>query len=453
MSESSDASRIERQLAQIILNSANGEAVLPTIAQAVGEALRADRCWIVAREDRQPLLGIFSWAAGAGDPEAIGNLEPPGIAEWLGLTRSLAISDLQVDGLGSAGENLMTSGIRAVSIAPIFRQEQVIGAIAVGKLQPYTWSQSETERLEVLSVSVGLAIASKTLQQIQTLVEDRTSQLQSSLELQEKLYEKMRQQVAELHHLYEVKNQFVSDMSDRLKHPLTAMRIAIRLLRQPDLPIEKRNQYLDIIDRQCTEEINLIEDLLSLQRLDSKPTPLEWQNIDFKQTILDLTQSFEQKWSDRGLTLAVELPAVPVKLQTDINSLNRILLELLTNAGKYSDPKTTVYLRVTQQSNAGAKANEKPKHSRLNQHIPQLVLSICNTGFCIAEAELPHIFDRFVRSQAVIQPVRGTGLGLALVKSLVEYLHGQIDVSSCQIENSQSCKTCFTLTLPQFFDS
>jgi signal transduction histidine kinase len=179
----------------------------------------------------------------------------------------------------------------------------------------------------------------------------------------------------------------------------------------------------------------------------------EWQNIDFKQAILDVTESFEQKWRDRGLSLAVELPPSPVGLQTDLNSLNRILLELLTNAGKYSDPNTTVYLRLIQQPRSAATKLKEISNSDFEGHGSQAVLTIRNTGFCISEAELPHIFDRFVRSQAVIQPVRGTGLGLALVKSLVEYLHGQIDVSSSAIASSQSCETCFTLTLPQFIES
>jgi signal transduction histidine kinase len=128
--------------------------------------------------------------------------------------------------------------------------------------------------------------------------------------------------------------------------------------------------------------------------------------------------------------------AKSLMLNTDPDSLNRILLELLTNAGKYSDPDTTVCLQVTHQ---------------VQQSLNQVVLTLTNTGPGISPADLKHIFDKFRRGQGVTQQaVKGTGLGLALVKCLVEHLNGTIEVSSCPSENSQTFLTSFTLTLPQF---
>jgi signal transduction histidine kinase len=485
MPESSDANQYQNLLHQLAIASHHHWDLDRLLPMAIAETARA------LQVKRGSILRL-KYPETAGGQNSIETIQVTAIAEWVDgqaefkplLNRQFALSDCRwcQEAFANAPEPLAIADKRDVSLAaasgkkkaaildepnlpallivPLWRageaanQNQVLGFLVLQHHLPHPWQPEELALIDWVAIQVSTAIVqSQTLQQVQTEVEDRTSQLQSSLELQEKLYEKMRQQVAELKHLYEVKNQFVSDMSDRLKHPLTAMRIAIRLLRQPELPVEKRNQYLDIIDRQCTEEINLIEDLLSLQRLDSKPMASEWQNIDFKQAILDVTKSFEQKWRDRGLSLAVELPPSSVGLQTDLNSLNRILLELLTNAGKYSDPNTTVYLRLIQQPRSAATKLKEISNSDFEGHGSQAVLTIRNTGFCISEAELPHIFDRFVRSQAVIQPVRGTGLGLALVKSLVEYLHGQIDVSSSAIASSQSCETCFTLTLPQFIES
>ncbi len=123
-------------------------------------------------------------------------------------------------------------------------------------------------------------------------------------------------------------------------------------------------------------------------------------------------------------------------LNTDPDSLNRILLELLTNAGKYSDPDTTVHLQVTHQ---------------VQPSVNQVVLTLTNSGPGISPADLTHIFDKFRRGQGVTQKaVQGTGLGLALVKCLVEHLNGTIDVKSSPSENSQTSLTSFTLTLPQF---
>jgi signal transduction histidine kinase len=278
-------------------------------------------------------------------------------------------------------------------------------------------------------------IHNQTLRQVQSLVEERTAQLQQSLEVQAKLYEKTRQQIDQLQHLNQLKEEFMSTMSHELRTPLTTMSLAIRMLRQPTLPVERREKYLEILEEQCNKEIDLINDLLSLQHLESNQSQLLLQKIDLMVVVKKLAQSFEQKWADKRLTLVVESPVRSLMLNTDPDSLNRILLELLTNAGKYSDPDTQVHLQIDRQR---------------QRSVNQVILTLTNTGRGISSTELTHIFDKFRRGQGVTQQaVQGTGLGLALVKCLVEHLEGTIDVKSYPSENSQTSLTSFTLTLPQ----
>ncbi len=93
-------------------------------------------------------------------------------------------------------------------------------------------------------------IQSQTLRQVQGLVEERTAQLQRSLEVQAKLYEKTRQQLEQLRQLNELKDEFVSTMNHELRTPLTSMSLAIRMLRQSTaLPPERQAKYLDILER------------------------------------------------------------------------------------------------------------------------------------------------------------------------------------------------------------
>ena len=104
----------------------------------------------------------------------------------------------------------------------------------------------------------------------------------------------------------------------------------------------------------------------------------------------------------------------------------------MTNAGKYSDPNSTVSVKVSQQSGQ------------------QIVITICNGGDGISVEELPYIFEKFRRCQGMTQnAVPGTGLGLALVKNLVQHLNGTIAVSSLPTDATQSYETCFAVTLPQ----
>ncbi|MEW5856968.1 MAG: GAF domain-containing protein [Cyanobacteriota bacterium] len=331
--------------------------------------------------------------------------------------------------------------IPALLMVPLESQGTVLGFLVLQHHQPRSWQSEELELVKLVSAQVSTAIIqTQSLRQVQALVEERTAQLQGSMEVQAKLYEKTRQQLDQLRQLNQVRDEFISNLSHELNTPLTKMKMAIRMLRQAELPPESRaNKYLEILDEQCTQETDLIADLLALQKLESKKYSIHLQKVDLKQVIQELVEPFEQKWVDKGLTLAVELPKRSLMLQTDSDSLNRILHELLTNAGKYSEPDSTVHLHVTHE---------------INPQGNQIVISLSNNGPGISPAEMGYIFDKFRRGKGITkQAIQGTGLGLALVKSLVQHLNGAIGVSSCSTEDTHACETCFTLTLPQSFDS
>lgn len=315
-------------------------------------------------------------------------------------------------------------------------QGTVLGFLALQQRQPRAWLTEELELVELVSAQLSIAVLQfQTLRQTSALVEERTAQLEWSLSVQAKLYEKTRQQIDQLRRLNALKDEFLSTMSDQMRNPLASMRMAICMLRQPELPVERQVRYLDILEQQCNLEINLINDLLTLQELESHKSQLQPQKVDMREIIERLEQSFTQKWSAKGLSMEVHLPKRSLVLDTDADSVNRILSELLTNAGKYSEPDTKVVLRAIYQ---------------VNQKVPQIVLSLSNIGSSISPTEQEYIFEKFRRGEGVMQKgIQGTGLGLALVKCLVEHLNGVITVSSSPMSDSQSWLTCFTLTLPQ----
>lgn len=311
----------------------------------------------------------------------------------------------------------------------------IMGFMVFGHHQARLWNAEELELVKWVSVQVSATIVqNQTLRQVQSLVEDRTAQLQRSLEIQAKLYEKTRQQMNQLQQLNLLKDEFLSSMSHELRTPLTTMSLAIRMLRHPQITQERRDKYLEILEQECNKEIDLIIDLLSLQRLESNQSQLQAQSIDLMLLLKDLTESFEKRWASKRLTLTIESPANSLYLHTDPDSLNRILLELLTNAGKYSHPDTTISLQITHQV----------------QPSNQLVITLSNTGCGILPSDLTQIFDKFHRGQGVTKKaVQGTGLGLALVKCLVQNLNGTIEVTSSPTQDASTYLTAFTLTLPQ----
>jgi signal transduction histidine kinase len=322
----------------------------------------------------------------------------------------------------------------ALLLVPLENQGTVLGCLVLQQARPRQWSAQELSFVKLAAAQISTAIIQTlTLKQIQSVVQERTSQLQRSLEVQARLYEKSRQQVEQLRRLNAEREEFLSTISHELRTPLTSMTLAIRMLREANLPADRQSKYLDILEQQCAQETNLINDLLALRKLEANPTHSSLQKVDIRYLIQGAAQSVEASWSDRNLNLSLNLPEDAVTIYTDPDSLNRILLELLSNARKYSEPGSTVELNLAYDS-----------RSR------QAVLSLCNRGDGILPEVLPHIFDKFRRGDGVTQrAIQGTGLGLALVKGLVEHLNGTIAVTSQPQTVGSLWETCFTLTLPQ----
>ena len=312
----------------------------------------------------------------------------------------------------------------------------VLGFLVLERNHSYIWNQEEVNLVTWIAVQLGTAlIHHQTLTQVQSIVEERTSQLQWSVDVQAKLSEKMRQQIAQLKKLNELKDDFLSSMSHELKTPMTSMKMAIKMLRQ-DIPDRMRERYLDILEQEWNREYSLIKDLLTLQQVESGELDFTPQELNLERIIRDLSQSFTEKWhAAKGLTIETNLPDADLHLYSDLDSVQHILSELLSNAGKYSDVDTMVHLSAIAHTTSTGK---------------EVQIKIDNYGGKIEPQELPHIFEKFRRGKGVTdRAVPGTGLGLTLVKHLVEHLHGNIEVTNEAVENSDLFKTTFTIALPQ----
>ncbi|MEH1934722.1 MAG: GAF domain-containing protein [Nostoc sp.] len=446
-----------------ILSRSNLELnqMLQLVIASTAESLQADRGLLILLKYTDPL---FRTQAKKQIPKAKATV----IGEWARETQSSGTSKLDtlaqsflISDCGLCQRAFMDSGkpvifddytdqnytstaaplfaveeLPAVLLMPLESQGKILGFLVLQQSVIRSWQPAELNLVEMVCAQVSNAIIqSQTLRQVQTLVDERTAKLKSSLELQAKLHERTRQYVEQLRKLNELKDEFLSNMSDRLRYPLTNMLMSIRNLRLPGIAPERQVRYLDILEEECTKEINLINDLLTLQKLESPHEAPQLETIDLNTRIQDIAVSFEKKLAEKGLRISVDLPQESLKLQTELESFDRILQELLTNACKYSQHDTIVHLEAAH---------------RVDQQIDQVIMKVTNTGRAISEEEATYIFDKFRRGKGRWTP--GTGLGLALVKSLVQHLNGAIAVESLQISDSEQSEICFTLTLPQFSD-
>lgn len=233
----------------------------------------------------------------------------------------------------------------------------------------------------------------------------------------------LSQQMDELQKMNLLKDDFLSTVSHELRSPMANMKMAIYMLKIARSP-EQKDHYLKILQDECEREINLINDLLDLQRLEASAKPFNPELIDLQTWLPQIVEPFQERAKNRQQSIQVQFLDELPPIVSDQNSLERVLAELLNNACKYTPPEGSI-----------------DAIARLNS--PFIELSVSNSGSEIPEAELTNIFQKFYR---VPQNDRwkqgGTGLGLALVKKLAEYLGGDIRVTSA------AGQTTFTLSLP-----
>jgi signal transduction histidine kinase len=257
---------------------------------------------------------------------------------------------------------------------------------------------------------------------------------------QAKLYQAAQAQVAKLEELNRLKDEFLSTVSHELRAPMTNMKmailmldVAIKRLRQEPVTsaleawagLEQRvSYYLEILRKECEREIQLINDLLDLQRLEANAQLLDLETLDLQDWLPQRIALFQDRIRDRQQTLKLQIPDNLPCITTDVDSLDRILTELLNNACKYTPPGEEIGLQVTLTA-------------------PGIELEVSNSGVEIPQEELTKIFEKFYRVPSN-DPWKqgGTGLGLALIKKLIQHLGGSIQVQS------QNQLTCFTVYLP-----
>lgn len=224
-----------------------------------------------------------------------------------------------------------------------------------------------------------------------------------------------------------IKSRFFANISHELRTPLTLLLAPLQTLiqewdaaLQPDM-----RQLLVIMQSNGMRLLKLINDLLDLVRLESGKMEVKREPIAIEPFLYGLANAVKKSAEDRGIHLGVLSDPVITTVLADSDKLERILLNLLFNALKFTP--------------AGGKVEVKAKREN-----GELLLEVSDTGTGISEEQLPFIFDRFWQADTSSQrKYRGVGIGLALVKELVEVQGGNVAVASEIGKGTQ-----FTVRLP-----
>lgn len=337
----------------------------------------------------------------------------------------IAQTDLPVEQVTSLKEKQ----VKAFLIVPICQDGQVWGIMCT---QEYSgireWQASEIDLLQQLATQLAIAIQQAQLyQQVQTLNTDLERQVQERTS-------ELEQKVKELEQLNILKDDFLSTVSHELRTPLSNMKMAIHMLKIFPVP-EKVQQYLKILDTECKREIELISDLLDLQRLEAGQESIALETINLNTLLPTILEPFKSRAKERKQILNSKYPKQLPSIYSNNNSLGRILAELLNNACKYTQDGGEIMFLVEKK--------DKKSSKKSFSETPSYIKFIVSNPSQIPESELPKIFNKFYRvPNADPWKQGGTGLGLALVQKLVEQLNGNM------IASSSNGWTTFTVELP-----
>ncbi len=266
---------------------------------------------------------------------------------------------------------------------------------------------------------------------LEELVEERTAKLEEVLHnlerevgVRKKAESLIREQNKRLRELDRMKSEFLSTAAHELRTPLTSILGFSEILLKKKLNEERRNRFLKIINEESAGLAGLINDLLDVSRIESgRGFRIKKAPTDVKDIILENIDLFKSQ-TDKH-TFEVNLSPDLPKIELDKSKIDQVMENLISNALKFSPEGGEVNITLK-------------KADRL------VKISVSDTGMGIPKKDLPHIFEKFYRAEnASMQAIGGTGLGLGIVKYIIESHGGKISV-----ESEVGKGSTFSFTLP-----
>lgn len=281
---------------------------------------------------------------------------------------------------------------------PLQTQERTIGVVHIGLRAEHALDEAETRLLtgiaEITSSALDRAMVMETLEQ---RVDERTQALTLA-----------NQRLTELDRL---KSKFVSDISHELRTPITNLGLYVQLMQRGNA--EKHAHYLKVLYLQSERLKALVEDILSLSRLERAKGDLELTAVNPNDIITQVIQSrgIQSKTGKLTLTTALQ-PNLPLAL-SDKNQFLQVIFNLLVNALNYTE-EGGVEISTTMDAESD-----------------MICVAVADTGVGISEQDMPYIFDHFYRGHKVGSlSIPGTGLGLSIVQEIVLMHNGRLEIES-----------------------
>jgi PAS domain S-box-containing protein len=222
------------------------------------------------------------------------------------------------------------------------------------------------------------------------------------------------------------KDEFLATLSHELRTPLNAILGWTQMLQRGAVPSERVHAALDALDRNARKQAQLVDDLLDLSRIASGRLKLKLERVAIGSVLESAIDTIQAALDAKAITLVLDAPTATVDVDADPIRLQQVYWNLLSNAAKFTPEGGRVQVSVRAAGN-------------------QVSVVVCDTGIGIDPAFLPRLFSRFEQAdRSTTRAFEGLGLGLAIVRHLVELHGGTVKAESAGVGTGAS----FTVTLP-----
>ncbi len=235
------------------------------------------------------------------------------------------------------------------------------------------------------------------------------------------LEDELRELASNLSEADHRKDEFLATLAHELRNPLAPIRNGLQLMKLAGGQEEVVEQVHSMMDRQLTQMVRLVDDLMDVSRISRGKLELRKERIPLSEVLNSAVETSRPLISEMGHKLTVSLPEQPIFIDGDMTRLAQVFLNLLNNAAKYSDQGGHIALVASVE----LRARNSPRAT------PFVVVSVKDSGIGIASDQLPKIFQMFTQIDRSLEKSQGgLGIGLSLVKSLVEMHGGTVEAHS-----------------------
>jgi signal transduction histidine kinase/HAMP domain-containing protein/ActR/RegA family two-component response regulator len=304
----------------------------------------------------------------------------------------------------------------------------VLNTVSATSVTEKLLEQAQSQAQELQSRQEQLRQSNEDLAKQATLLADQNSEIESKYQEVEEAKRLVEEKATELSVSSKYKSEFIANMSHELRTPLNSLLVlAEQLEDNPDGNLTTRQvQYASVIRASGRDLLKLLNDILDLAKVESQNVQFELSELSLGELRDSMVQSFHPVADGQGLAFSAELDrALPATMITDPHRLRQVLMNLLSNAFKFTETGE-VALRLELGSGGWNPGNE-----RLSNAQSVLAISVRDTGIGIKQELQAAMFEAFAQADgSTAREYGGTGLGLSISRNLVSLLGGEITLQS-----------------------